>query len=798
MFRNYLIISWRNLMRHKTFSLINILGLAVGMAVCLMILQYIRFEQGYESWHEHAADIYRITVDVYDGPELQVQDAQMYRPAGPMMVDRIPEVIDFARMNPFETVEFRNGNQAFKESRVVLADSSCFRVFSYRFIDGDPEKALTEPMQIVLTESSAEKYFGRTDIVGELLQVQTSDEIRDLAIVGVIEDIPAQSHLKFDFLMSYVTGIAMGWDVNSWNQNNDYVYVQVTPGTDPVVFHEKVAAFTAQLQEEELLNEETIIAQAITDIHLHSHKTYESEPNGDASILFLLAAVAFIVIVVAWVNYVNLSTARALERAREVGIRKVVGSSRGQLMGQFMLEAGMINLFASLIALSILQLFMPEFRILAGLPASFGFLNDPAFLGQLAILFVISWGLAGFYPAVVLSQFMPISVLKGKFTHSGHGNLIRKSLVVFQFVMAVVLIAGALVVNEQLHYLRNVDLGMNIDQTLVVSAPQADSARARFGLFRDQLMQNPQIRDVAASTTVPGLSTTDMSSTTGIRLMGAEERNHTYYLSWIDDHYVPLLEIDILAGRNLSSVPQEGNYAMINAAAARLFGVPDPEEIVGKKIDLWGNEVNIRGVIADYSQVSPKEQPLPIVFLHDPSNFDFASIAIQTEEMPAMLRQIETAWDEAFPGSAFSYFFLDERYDQQYKSDDRFSSIFGILTGIAIFIACLGLFGLSAYSAVQRTKEIGIRKVCGASSTDIVRLLSRNYLQLILVASAIGLPLAGLGMTSWLQNFASQMPLHAGLFVWPVVLILVISVITISWQTIRSANSDPSDALRHE
>lgn len=798
MFRNYLIISWRNLMRHKTFSLINILGLAVGMAVCLMILQYIRFEQGYESWHEHAADIYRITVDVYDGPELQVQDAQMYRPAGPMMVDRIPEVIDFARMNPFETVEFRNGNQAFKESRVVLADSSCFRVFSYQFINGDPEKALTEPMQIVLTASSAEKYFGRTDIVGELLQVQTSDEIRDLAIVGVIEDIPAQSHLKFDFLMSYVTGIAMGWDVNSWNQNNDYAYVQVVPGTDPDVFHEKVAAFTAQLQEEELLREEEIIAQAITDIHLHSHKTYESEPNGDASILFLLAAVALIVILVAWVNYVNLSTARALERAREVGIRKVVGSSRGQLMSQFMLEAGMINLFASLIALSILQLFMPEFRILAGLPASFGFLNDPAFLGQLAILFFISWGLAGFYPAVVLSQFMPISVLKGRFTHSGHGNLIRKSLVVFQFVMAVVLIAGALAVNEQLHYLRNVDLGMNIDQTLVVSAPQADSARARFGLFRDQLMQNPQIRDVAASTTVPGLSTTDMSSTTGIRLMGAENRNHTFYLSWIDDHYVPLLEIDILAGRNLSPVPQEGNFAMINVAAARLFGIPDPEEIVGKNIDLWGNEVNIRGVIADYSQVSPKEQPLPIVFLHDPSNFDFASIAIQTEKMPAMLQQIETAWDEAFPGSAFSYFFLDERYDQQYKSDDRFSSIFGILTGIAIFIACLGLFGLSAYSAVQRTKEIGIRKVCGASSTDIVRLLSRNYLQLILVASVIGLPLAGLGMTSWLQNFASQMPLHAGLFVWPVVLILVISVITISWQTIRSANSDPSDALRHE
>lgn len=798
MFRNYLIISWRNLMRHKTFSLINILGLAVGMAVCLMILQYIRFEQGYESWHENAADIYRITVDVYEGPELQVQDAQMYRPAGPMMVDRIPEVIDFARMNLFETVEFRRGNQAFKESRVVLADSSCFRVFSYQFINGDPEKALTEPMQIVLTESSAEKYFGRTDIVGELLQVQTSDEIRDLAIVGVIENVPAQSHLKFDFLMSYVTGIAMGWDVNSWNQNNDYVYIQVVPGTDPAIVHEKVAAFTDQLQEEELLNEEDIIAQAITDIHLYSHKTYESEPNGDANILFLLAAVALIVILVAWVNYVNLSTARALERAREVGIRKVVGSSRGQLIGQFMLEAGMINLFASLIALSILQLFMPEFRILAGLPASFGFLNDPTFLGQLAILFFVSWGLAGFYPAVVLSQFMPISVLKGKFSHSGHGNLIRKSLVVFQFVMAVVLIAGALVVNEQLHYLRNVDLGMNIDQTLVVSAPGADSARARFGLFRDLLMQNPQVRDVAASTTVPGLPTTDMSSTTGIRLMGAESKNHTFYLAWIDDHYIPLLEVDILAGRNLSAVPQEGNYAMINIAAARLFGVPDPEEILGQKIDMWGNEINIRGVIDNYSQVSPKEQPLPMVFLHEPSNFDFTSIAIQTEDMPTMIRQIETAWDEAFPGSAFSYFFLDERYDQQYKSDDRFSSIFGILTGIAIFIACLGLFGLSAYSAVQRTKEIGIRKVCGASSTDIVRLLSRNYLQLILVASVIGLPLAGLGMTFWLQNFASQMPLHAGLFVWPVVLILAIAVITISWQTIRSANSDPSDALRHE
>lgn len=732
MLQNYLLIAWRNLIRHKTFSLINILGLAVGMAACLLILQYLHFERSYESFHENADRIYRLTVDVYDGSELAVQDAQMYRPAGPMMVERIPEVIDFARMNPFEMAEFRKGDQAFKESKVMLADSSCFRLFSFRFLHGNPEKALTEPMQIVLTAAAAIKYFGETDIVGQSLEIQTADELRNLTVVGVIEDLPAQTHLK-------------------------------------------------------------------TDIHLYSDKTFETEPNGDASLLLLLGAVALIILLVAWVNYINLATARALERAREVGIRKVVGSSRRQLVGQFMLEAGMIHFIAGLIALSLIQVSLPNFRMLASLPVDFHFLTEVRFVSQFSAMILVSWILAGFYPAFVLSGFRPIAILNGRFRHSSHGTHLRKALVVFQFVMAVVLIAGALAVNRQLSYLRNMDLGVNIEQTLVVAAPQADSALARFGMFRDELLRNPHIREVSASTVVPGLSTTDMSSTNGIQLAGSTERqNQTFYLATADDHFIDLLGIELLAGLNFPPKRQEVRDVLINAEAARRFGIDQPEAAVGRKIDLWGTLINIRGVMADFHQISAKNKPLPLIILQKETDFSFASIGVQTEDMPRMIEQIRTSWTEAFPGSAFSYFFLDEKYDQQYHADERFSRIFGVLTGLAILIACLGLFGLSTYTATQRTREISIRKVCGATTLDIARLLSKNYLQLILLASGIGLPLAAWGIRNWLQSFATQMPLNPWLFILPVVIILVIATVTISWQIIRSANSNPADALHSE
>ena len=804
MLRNYFFTAWRSLKRHKIFSLINILGLSLGMAACLLILQYVRFERSYETVHEKADRIARITLDVYDNGVLQVQDAETYRTIGPMLKEEFPEVEDFVRMHQAGAQEFGHEGKTYKVEHAYMGDSSCFNIFSHHFLEGDPHTALTEPYHIVLTESIAQKIFGRTDVVGEFLDFPLERNKNGLEVVGVMEDVPAQTHLKFEVLVSYATGFAeFGWKVDAWNQNNDYTYVLLAEGTEYSVFEEKLAGLNEKLQQEELLEEEAFLAQPISEIHLYSNKTYEPEPNSNASTVYVLAIIAFFIIFIACVNYVNLTTARSMERAREIGIRKVVGSSRNQLFWQFMMEAMVINVIAALLAVSIFQLSLPTLRYLTAIPAHITFINTFSFWLWVMILMAISLLLSGFYPALVMTRFLPMRVLKGSFIRSNKGNWLRRGLITFQFVISVALIAGTVAIDRQIKYLSDKELGMDIDQTVVLEAPGTDSIKANFTSFRQEVLQYPFATDVALSMCVPGLSINSLSSTTGITPKGAtEEHNYTFYVIFTDDNYIPAMEFEFLAGENFRSdmdaIRDTFQYVIVNEESLRLWGIDSPEEALGKKLDMWGSEPVILGVVKNFHQLSAKKPHIPMIICPTQLFLSYAVVNLSTDNMSQHLGTLQDTWYKHFPGSVFSYFFLDERYHEQYLADQRFFRLFRLLSGLAIFIACMGLVGMSTYTTLQRTKEIGIRKVLGASVGHIITLLTRSYASLMVVAIALAIPLSWWGINTWLEGYAYRMSISPWLFIIPVVLVLVITLLSVSWQTLSSARKNPIEALRYE
>lgn len=802
MLRNYINIAFRSLLKNKVFSFINIFGLAIGMAAFLFIIQYVRFERSYESYNPHADNLYRITIDFYNQGEYVVTDCETHAPMGPLIKDKLPEAQNFVRMFHYDgLVNLKVGGEKFlEEQQAYYADPSVFDLFSLSVLHGDGSKALINPFQVVLTASMAKKYFGREDAVGESMQVD-GDVYQ---VTAVIKDVPPNSHLKFSMLFSHasIAKINQYYKEDNWSGNNEYTYLLLAPGVDLAVFNAKLKALCESIKTR--LGGARYVAEPVRSIHLYSNKTYEPEVNGNARTVYFLLVIAVFIIVIAWVNYVNLSTARAMERAREVGIRKVMGSLKLQLILQFLAESVMVNILAGMLAFVLFHAGLPLFHYMSGQPETTGLLMDSSFWLLFAVLLLIGSVLSGLYPAFMLSSFQPATVLKGKFRSSAHGQYLRTGLVIFQFGATVVLIVCMLTVYLQIRYMRAYDLGMDLDQTFVVRAPQVKDSvlTAGYRAFKTELLRRPEVKQVASSGSLPGLSLHELSSTS-FRRYGdtGDGKGYEYYYFSVDESFVPTLGMRMAAGRNFEGGVRNEDQVIVNEETVKRLGYARAEDAISTKITFRtrgeAKFSTIIGVIQNFYQRSPKEKHIPMLFQYR-ETADFFSMRLNTTDMRQTVASVKETWDKVFPDTPFHYFFLDERFAQQYRADQQFGQIITSFSVLAVFIACLGLFGLSSYTILQRTKEIGIRKVLGASVAQIVRLLSKDFARIVMLAALLALPVAYYAMQLWLSNYAVRISLNIWVFVIPVVSILLIAFVTVSFQTIKTALSNPTDSLKNE
>ena len=808
MLTNYLKIAFRIFRKDTTFTLINVVGLATGLAVALLIIQYVRFELSYENAYPLADRIVRLTTDYMNGGAVDAQDAEMYPPAGARARREMNEVVNYTRVYPIRrpAVTVQIGEAYYLLKNAYAVDSSFFSMFNYPLLRGNRQGLFTRPRQVVLTEKTALTYFKTLDVLGKTLKIPSRKSSVLFDVVGVVPDSPANTHLKFDMLISYPTMLSdFGEREDNWNNNNTYTYVQLAEKASYEGFTKSLAAFSDRLISEKTIVTEQIIGQKIGDIHLYSHKTFETEPNGEARSVYFLLGVAFLVLLSAFVNYVNLTTAKALDRAREVGMRKVVGSTQGQISAQIFIETVLVNIVAGTLAVGLVAALLPVFVDVAGLPEGFTVFGDVFFWESTGAFLVLSIMLSGFYPAFVLASFDPVTVLKGNFSRSAKGTLLRKSLVVFQFTITLILLVQTFAVYRQVNFLREQNLGVNIDYTLVVKAPVGSDAQQDYGAFRQMLLDQSQVKAVSLSGTVPGLGSTQMGSTTGINLSDAVKKtSYNYYVTRIDTSFINLMGIKLLAGRNFDITTRPGfadttnRQLIVNEETIRLWGIPTPAEAIGKRVDLWGNQATIRGVVKNYHYESPKAAYIPIIHFYSPTFDTFASVKFSGGNASDQLATLKKVYEANFPYSPFSYFFMDSEYDKQYKADDRFQQVFGALTGFAILISCLGLFGLATFTVSKRTKEIGIRKVIGASTTNLMVLLSTDFIKTVLISILIGLPITYFLVQNWLASYAARIELSWWLFALPALLVLLLVLVSISSKTIATALMNPVKSLRSE
>jgi putative ABC transport system permease protein len=790
------------------FTLINVVGLATGLAVALLIIQYVRFELSYEKSYPFSDQIVRVTMDYLNGGALDAQDAEMYPPVGPRARQEMKEVTNFTRVYPLRkpNVTVQLDDRYYLVDNVYAVDSSFFSLFGYPLLRGSRKDLFTKPRQLVLTESLALTYFNTLDVVGKTLKMPRPKGIILFEIVGVVPNSPINTHLKFDMIVSYPTMLSdFGERDDNWDNNNTYTYLQLNAKTTFEDFTKSLIVFSDRLISEKKIVNERIVAQKISDIHLYSHKTYETEPNGEAQSVYFLLGVAFLVLLTAFVNYVNLTTSKALDRAREIGMRKVVGSTRNQIRTQILIETVLINLLAGMASVGLVALLRSIFIEISGLPEGFIVFGDAFFWQSVVTFLLLSICASGFYPAFVLSSFDPVAVLKGSFSRSAKGIFLRKSLVVFQFTITIILLVQTFAVYRQVRFLRQQNLGLDIDHTLVVQAPVTNNASQDHGAFRQILLGQSQVKSVSFSGTVPGLGSPQMVTTTGVNLAGALTKTYyNYYLTEIDTSFFDVMGINLLAGNNFDALTRPGfadttdRQLIVNEETIRLWGIPTPQEAIGKRIDLWNRRATIRGVVKNYHYESPKAAHIPIIHLYSPKFRSFASVKFGAGNTEEQLVALKKVYQANFPYSPFSYFFLDSEYDKQYKSDDRFQHVFSALTGIAILISCLGLFGLATFTVSKRTKEIGIRKVIGASTTNLMLLLSKDFVSTVLLAILIGLPITYLLVRNWLAQYATRIELTWWLFSAPALLVLILVLISISSKTIATALMNPVESLRSE
>lgn len=805
MFRNYFKTAWRNVLRQKGYAGINILGLAIGIAACLLILQYVSFELSFEDFHVNKDRVYRVHQDRYDKGKLSTQWAAGAYAVGNTFKDAIPEIEDYVKLVSRGELLTEVNNQPVKIKKVFYASESFFKIFTYPLIAGDPNTALKEPFTTALSENTAKTVFGTTNVVGKTIRFNGRS---NYTVTAVYKDPPVNTQLRPDLLLSYAGFIKLqGPDNNpetAWVWDGCLTYLLLQKGADPKKVEAKFPPIVDKHVGEQMKKSNSSVnyyLMPLADIHLYSHYIGEPGPNGDGNTVYLLLGIAFFIVIIAWVNYINLATARAINRAREVGIRKAIGSRRKQLVAQFLTESALLNAFALVLGLLIVLVSIPGFNALSGQQLSFSLFGRPDFWLSLGALFLVGVFFSGLYPALVLSGFRPIEVLKGKMTATKGGSLLRKSLVVFQFAASLFLLIGTLAVYTQIQYMRKQSLGLDIDQTLVVRPPIAglDSTYGqKMEAFKQELTRESNISNVTVSTSIPGEPVGWNAG--GIKLVGADESTQQQYrVIGVDYDYLKTYGLKVIAGRAFSKeFGDDVNSVIYNRKATELLGFTNPAEAVGKKIDFWGQQYTISGVVENFHQQSLHEAFEPLILRLIPGAWGFFSVKTTTDQSSATIAAIKKQWNKFFPGNTFDYFFLDDHFDQQYKADQRFGQTFGLFTALAILVACMGLFGLASFTTLQRTKEIGIRKVLGATVPVILRLLYKEFAMLIVLAFLVAAPIAWMVISKWLQGYAFRTSIHWTYFALPFTVIIIIALVTVSFQSIKAAVANPVKSLRTE
>jgi len=802
MIKNYLLVAFRNLKKTGLYSSVNILGLAVGMTAALLILSYVRFERSYEDDQPNRDRIYRLRYERTSADGTAVRFASSCPPAGLRVRTKFPEVEKAARLFRYQG-SLAYGEKSFLETGLFFTEPELFDVFTIRMIQGDPRAGLRGAHSALVSRLTARKYFGEDNPLGRTISL---DQKTDYRIEGVFEDPPANTHLKYEILLSW-SGLydLYGKDFDdSWGDSGAFTYLLLKPGIDPAALKPKLAAlveteFGKVLRDYNLTCE--LPLQPLTEIHLTSHYQQELEVNGDGPTVQILFLIAAFIILIAWVNYINLSTARALTRAREVGLRKVIGASRRQIIAQMFIETIVLNLVAVGFALFLTFAFWPPFQTLSGLPFAAAPWEQAWFWVAVAVLFLGGVFLSGLYPVAVLSSFEPNSVLRGKLGHAPRGITLRKVLVVFQFVMALGLMTATLTVFRQLSFMRSRDLGISIERVVAVRAPRVRglSFGSNLRSFRDELLRHPEIEKFCVTTEVPGRQI--LWDAGAIRPVGTNE-NKNYQIVGIDYDFVDVFGTTFVAGRNFSrEFPSDAKGLILNETAARWMGFSGPAAAIGRKIDYWGEIYTIVGVLKDYHQRSPKFAFEPNLYRLMPEGRDvrgYFAVKIDGRNEKASLDLIETRYKTAFPGNPFEALFVESYFDRQYEAERRFGGVFGVSSFLSLFITVLGILGLTSFMIVQRTKEISIRKVLGAGVFGILFLFARDFFRLILISFVIAVPLAVFGLSRWLESFALRARLAPDLFAVPLAAALLTAGAVIGGLVLRTALSNPSKSLRCE
>jgi putative ABC transport system permease protein len=810
MLRNYLKTALRNLWKNKGFSAINIVGLAIGLATCLLILIFVMDELSYDRYNDKADRICRLDGEIKFGGNhfiLAVAPA----PAGPAVLRDYPEVEKEVRLRSNGGKLVKKGAQNIKEEAVIWADSTLFDVFTLPMIEGDPHTALKEARSVVITEKIAKKYFDQTNVVGRTLIFNDSIPYK---VTGVIRDLPVASHFHFDFFLSLTESEEAKRTDDGWLSNNFNTYLLLREGTDPAKFEVKlgglVTKYVAPLLHAAVNislddfykagNTVKFSLTPLTAIHLHSNKTAELEANGNIQYVYIFGAIAAFILLIACVNFMNLSTARSANRAKEVGIRKVLGSLRGSLISQFMLESVLISFVAMLLAIGFAFLLLPVFNQLSAKHMELGLFSRswlwPSMLGLMLLVGL----LAGSYPAFYLSAFRPIVVLKGSVASGFKTSWLRNSLVVFQFFISIFLLVGTAVIYRQLNYIQNRELGFNRSQVMIVHNPYVMGSQAR--VFEEKMLHLPGVEGATMSGYLP---TADNRNDDAIFLSpDLDIKKSISMQTWpIDDQYIPVLGMKMVQGRNFSKkFLTDSTAVIVNEAALRFMQGQNPlesklyqlDDIKTKKTKAF----HVIGVVKDFNFNSLREVVTPMVLFLAHDDGSLALRVSNSGNLHRLAGQIEAEWRKMAPSQPFSYDFMDDEFNNIYLNEQRMGGISLSFSVLAIFVACLGLFGLTAYAAEQRTREIGIRKVLGASVSGIIRLLSRDFLRLVVVAMLIAFPLSWFVMRRWLQDFAYRISIGWEIFAVAAVLAVGIALLTVSFQAVRAALSNPVKSLRSE
>jgi putative ABC transport system permease protein len=796
------------LRKQPVFTVLNFTGLVIGMTAALLLFGYTRYEQTYDLQSPQAQHIWRVFNQTFDGAKVITKDANTHSAVGPTLKAEVPGVVDFARLycgNSAEVVVLVE-QKPFEVPRCYTTDPGFLRMFPQQVLHGVLASSLDAPHTAILTKTQAERFFGSTDVLGKSFQITAGMMSGQYTVSAVVADPPQNTHLKFDLLVSYATRYAKGYQDN-FDSYWDYNYLQLSPGTDPNLVRKKLA----KINETHLKTAGIALEiQRFTDIHLHSDLTYELEPNGSARSVRFMTLIAFLILGIACINFINLSTAFANERAKEVGVRKAIGAGRGTLVLQFFVESLLLSLTAFVASVVCFAQVLPWFGDLVGRPLHFSAF-DMSFWVVSAVVVLSLAALSGLYPALQLSGFSPYESLRGRLNRK-QGDGLRKSLVVLQFACSVGLIFGVLVVGRQLDFLKKHELGAQLDQIITLKPSRTESREdtlsgRKLALFKTACAQFPGVQGFASSSIAPGIGINGISgSNRPLRWTQKPDfaRISSYYVN-TDEQFFELLDIPVLAGEHRFHTDRNAqyNHVSINRTMLKALGFPSPASAIGQQIAYenseGGSAMTISAVIEDFHIESLKTTPKPTMYYcFAAESLDYLSLKIAPENLTTTLPLMQAAWAEIFPDKPFRYWQLDEHFAQQYRSETQFGQVFGLFSSLAIFIACLGLLGLAAYAAQRRTKEIGIRKVLGASVAGITGLLAKDFMKLVLIAIFIASPIAYYFMDKWLADFAYRIEIQGWMFVAAGAAAILVAAFTVATQSVRAALANPVKSLRSE